>query len=111
MKSFRGINGTLILKDDAVVILLEKGIDGTFHKHPEIEIPYHNIQEVKVSLGGITNGYICIVNTDCNSPSNIFKAIKNDNTVIFRIFKNSSAEKFAKKLRSLILERNNNNET
>lgn len=110
MKSFRGINGTLILKDDAVLVLREKGIDGTFHEHTEIEIPYYDIQEIKVSLGGIINGYICIVDTDSNSPSNIFKAMKNDNTVIFRIFKNSAAEKFAKELRSIILERNNNNE-
>lgn len=102
MKKFRGINGTLVLKDDAVLVLREKGIDNTFHDYSEIEIPYSNIEEVAVVLGGITNGYICIVDEEGTSPTNVFKAMKNDNAVIFRVFKNSAAEKFAEELRSRI---------
>ena len=102
MEKFRGINGTLVLKNDAVVVLREKGIDNTFHKCPEIEIPYSNIQDVAVVLGEITNGFICIVDQECTSPSSIFKAMKNDHAVIFRVFKNSLAERFAEELRSRI---------
>ncbi|MDO4474989.1 MAG: hypothetical protein Q4B75_10125 [Eubacteriales bacterium] len=102
MKKFRGINGTLILKDDSVLVLREKGIDGTFHDVSEIEIPYSTIEDVEIVPGGLINGYICIVNSGINSPSNIFKAMKNDNTVIFRIFKNDQAIKFAEELKSRI---------
>lgn len=102
MKKFRGINGTLVLNDDVVLILREKGIDGTFHNHTKIEIPYYNIKEVKVILGGLINGYICIVDSNCGPSSNIFQAIKNDNTVIFRVFQNSMAERFANEIRKKI---------
>lgn len=102
MKKFRGINGTLIIQDDSVLVLREKGIDGTFHDTAEIEIPYSNIEDIEVVPGGLINGYICIVNSDKNVPSNIFKAMKNDNTVIFRVFKNDQAIKFAEELKRRI---------
>lgn len=99
MVKFRGLNGTLILNEDSVLILREKGLDETFHDIQKIEIPFSNIKEIEVVQGGITNGYICIVDSDCCAPSNVFKAMKNDNTVIFRVFKNALAERFAEELR------------
>lgn len=105
MHKFRGINGTFILKNDCVVILREKGIDRTFHECVETEISYTDIEDVEIVLGGITNGYICIVDSKRIIPSNIFKAMKNDNTIVFRMFKNELAEKFANELRSRIERR------
>ena len=90
------------MTDDAVLVLREKWIDDTFHDYSEIEIPYENIEDVEVVPGGVVNGYICIVESDCAAPSNIFKAMKNDNTVIFRMFSNGKAERFADALRSRI---------
>lgn len=102
MIKFRGLNGTLVLNDNSVLILREKGIDGTFHDIPKIEIPFSNITKIEVVQGGLTNGYICIADSECRVPSNVFKAMKNDNTVIFRVFKNALAERFAEELRHRI---------
>lgn len=100
MNRFRGINGTLILTSNSVLVLRERGIDNIFHDYEEIEIPFSNISDVKVALGSVINGYISIIEIGNHKPSGIFKAMKDEHTIIFRMFKNTAAERFAKLIRA-----------
>ena len=43
MKSFKGLNGTIILRNSSVSIVRENMLGTTFHNGGEIEIPYSNI--------------------------------------------------------------------
>ena len=51
MKSFKGLNGTLVLRSTGVAIIRENMLATTFHNAGEIEIPYGNISEVEVVPG------------------------------------------------------------
>ena len=93
MKSFKGLNGTIILRNSGVSIVRENMLGTTFHNGGEIEIPYSNISEVDVVPGSLLNGFICIVENGYGSPSNVFSAMKDENTIIFRLTKNGPAEK------------------
>ena len=46
MDKFRGLNGTIVLKEDCVQILREKVLDSTFHEQEQIEIPYSEIKGI-----------------------------------------------------------------
>ncbi len=48
MKSFKGLNGTIILRTSGVAIVRENMLGTTFHNGGEVEIPYCNIDEVVV---------------------------------------------------------------
>ncbi len=102
MDMFRGINGTIILSDDIVQIIREKGIDYTFHKEGHIEIPYSEIKEVVFSEGGLINGYISIMEKKSKRPSGIVQAMKDENAVIFRMFKNEQAREIRSEIRRRI---------
>ena len=78
MDKFRGLNGTIVLKEDCVQILREKVLDSTFHEQEKIEIPYSEIKDVYL------------------------KAVKDDTSVVFRMFKNGEAERFAEEIRKRI---------
>ena len=93
MKSFKGLNGTIILRTSGVAIVRENMLGTTFHNGGEVEIPYCNIDEVVVVPGSLLNGFICIVESGYGSPSNVFSAMKDENTIIFRLTKNGKAEK------------------
>ncbi len=93
MKSFKGLNGTIILRNSGVAIVRENMLGTTFHSGGEVEIPYSNISEVEVVPGSLLNGFICIVENGYGSPSNVFSAMKDENTIIFRLTKNGQAEK------------------
>lgn len=93
MTSFKGLNGTILLKENSLSIIRESGIDTTFHKKGVIEISYSCIDGVMLELGSLVNGYITIIEKGSTCPSSIFSAMKNDNTVIFRCTKNGQAEK------------------
>lgn len=93
MKSFKGLNGTIYLNASGVSIVRDTSISTTFHKLSEVEIPYANISKVNLVHGAALNGYISIVEHGYGSPSSIFSALKDENTVIFRFTKNLSAEK------------------
>lgn len=92
MKSFTGLNGTIILRNSGVAIIRENMLGTVFHNCSEVEIPYFNISKVKVIPGSLLNGFICIVENGHCGPSNIFSALKDKNTVIFRLTKNKQAE-------------------
>ena len=81
MDKFRGLNGTIVLKEDCVQILREKVLDSTFHEQEKIEIPYSEIKD---------------------KPTGILKAVKDDTSVVFRMFKNGEAERFAEEIRKRI---------
>lgn len=100
MKSFKGLNGTIKLTDSGVEITRDNMLGTTFHGEGTIEIPYDNISEVAVVPGGVLNGYICIVEEGYGCPSNVFAAMKDENTVIFRITKNMRASRIKKSIES-----------
>ena len=85
MDKFRGLNGTIVLKEDCVQILREKAIDSTFHEQEKIEIPYSEIKDIYFA-----------------KPTGILKAVKDDTSVVFRMFKNGEAERFAEEIRKRI---------
>ena len=101
MNSFKGLNGTIILRNSGVAIVRENMLGTTFHNGGEVEIPYSNISEVEVVPGALLNGFICIVENGYGSPSNVFSAMKDENTIIFRLTRNGQA----KKMKRLIEER------
>lgn len=101
MKSFKGLNGTIILRDSGVAIVRENMLGTTFHNGGEVEIPYSNVSDVEVVPGALLNGFICIVENGYGSPSNVFSAMKDENTIIFRLTRNGQA----KKMKRLIEER------
>ncbi len=102
MKSFKRLNGTLDLRPTGVAIIRENMFATTFHNAGEIEIPYGNISEVEVVPGSVLNGYICIVENDYGRPSNVFSAMKDENTVIFRFTKNLQATKMKQQIEDRI---------
>ena len=53
MKSFKGLNGTIILRTSGVAIVRENMLGTTFHNGGEVEIPYCNIDEVVVVPGSL----------------------------------------------------------
>ena len=61
MDKFRGLNGTIVLKEDCEQILREKELDSTFHEQEKIEIPYSEIKDVYFAEGSLINGYLCIL--------------------------------------------------
>ena len=93
MKAFKGLNGTIQLRNDGVAIIRENKLDTTFHNAGETLIPFGNISEVEVVPGSVLNGYICVVENGYGSPSSVFSALKDENTIIFRLTKNGQAEK------------------
>ena len=90
MDKFRGLNGTIVLKEDCVQILREKVLDSTFHEQEKIEIPYSEIKDVYFAEGSLIK------------PTGILKAVKDDTSVVFRMFKNGEAERFAEEIRKRI---------
>ena len=102
MDKFRGINGTIVLKEDCVQILREKALDSTFHEHEKIEIPYSEIKDVCFTAGSLINGYLSILRVGAGKPRGILKAVKDDASVVFRMFKNGEAEQFAEEIRKRI---------
>lgn len=92
MKGFKGVNGTLQLRREGVAIIRDRVLDKGFHEPGEVLIPYGNICDVKVVPGSLVNGYICVVTEGSSSPSSVFKALKDNHTVIFRLTKNIQAE-------------------
>jgi len=99
MERFRGLNGTIVLKEDSVQILREGGIDSTFHDQNRIVIPYSEIKDIQYVAGSLVNGYLSIIRTGTSRPTGIIKAMKDDTTVIFRMFKNGQAEKLVKEIK------------
>ena len=93
MKAFKGLNGTVILHQSCVCVVRDNMLGTTFHDAGVTEIPYGNISEVAVVPGAVLNGFLCIVEHGYGSPSNIFSAMKDDNTIIFRFTKNAQAWK------------------
>ncbi len=93
MKAFHGLNGAIVLGDTCVSILREKFLATTFHNGGETQIAYSDISRVVVIPGSLLNGFICIVEKGYRSPSNVFSALKDENTVIFRFTQNGKAEK------------------
>ena len=100
MDKFRGLNGTIVLKEDCVQILREKVLDSTFHEQEKIEIPYSEIKDVYFAEGSLINGYLCILRVGASKPT--LKAVKDDTSVVFRMFKNGEAERFAEEIRKRI---------
>lgn len=97
MRSFKGLNGTMVLNDFEVLIKRESTFEQLFHGKGGMEIPYSSVKEVIFVPGTLVNGYISIIQSDGKRPSNIFEAMKSDNTVVFRLTKNRHA-KMIKKL-------------
>ena len=113
MDKFRGLNGTIVLKEDCVQILREKALDSTFHEQEKIEIPYSEIKDIYFAEGSLINGYLSILRVGASKPTGILKAVKDkptgilkavkdDTSVVFRMFKNGEAERFAEEIRKRI---------
>ena len=102
MDKFRGLNGTIVLKEDCVQILREKVLDSTFHEQEKIEIPYSEIKDIYFAAGSLINGYLSILRAGADKPTGILKAVKDDTSVVFRMFKNGEAERFAEEIRKRI---------
>ena len=102
MNIFRGLNGTICIIDNNIVITRENRIDRTFHNTIRTVIPIERIKKVVVVLGSIVNGHITIVEKGVKEPCGVWNAIHDDNTVVFRLFNNYAAEKFANEVRDLI---------
>lgn len=100
MKTFKGLNGTIELTDIDVQISRDNMLGTTFHSEHTIKIPYNNIRDIILVPGGLLNGYICIVEEGCAYPSNVFVAIKDENTVIFRMPKNLQASRLKQAIKS-----------
>ncbi len=99
MDRFRGLNGTIVLKENSVQILREGGIDSAFHEQNRMVIPYSEIEDIQCVAGSLVNGYLSIIRVGRSKPTGIVKAMKDDATVIFRMFKNGQAEKLVKDIR------------
>ncbi len=99
MDKFRGLNGTIVLKEDCVQILREKALDSTFHEQKKTEIPYSEIKDIYFAAGSLINGYLSIIQAGTGKPTGILKAVKDDASVVFRMFKNGEAERFAEEIR------------
>ena len=100
MDIFKGLNGTIVLHEEYVSIIRNSMIDVTFHEAGEIKIPYRRIKNVEVVPGGLLNGYITLLEDKSVFPATVFVALKNKNTVIFRVTKNSAAEKMKNMIRT-----------
>lgn len=102
MKSFKGLSGTLVLRPTGVAIIRENMLATTLHNAGEIEIPCGNISEVEVVPGSVLNSYICIVENGYGCPSNVFFAMKDENTAIFRFTKNLQTTKMKQQIEDRI---------
>lgn len=98
MQEFRGINGRIIIGQNELHILRENSIDSVFHKENEKVLLFDEIKNVVFVPGGVTNGYICCVEKGKKSPGTIIGAMKDENTILFRMFKNKAAENFVQEV-------------
>ena len=80
----------------------EKAIDSTFHELEKIDIPYSEIKDIYFAEGSLINGYLSILRVGASKPTGILKAVKDDTSVVFRMFKNGEAERFAEEIRKRI---------
>ena len=96
---FKGLNGTIQAGENSISINRSGAIDVVFHKKGTIIIPYRDIKDVFFTPGSIINGYISI---ECEStaPSSILSAMKDEKTIIFRMFSNSKAERIVQFIKS-----------
>lgn len=93
MMEFQGLNGRIIFDEKHIRILRENSIDSVFHKKREKKILYADIKEIVFVPGSIINGYICCVEKEKKAPTGIASAMRDENTIIFRMFKNKEAKK------------------
>lgn len=100
MDRFRGINGTILLGESSLEILREGSLDRTFHNIKRLEIPYSSIEGIKVVPGSLINGYISVIRSGERGPRGLASAIRDEHSVMFRMFKNTQAERFAGKIRA-----------
>ena len=102
MKKFVGLNGTISVSTDSVYLSRERKLDGVFHQLGITEIPIKQIDKVIFSEAGLTNGFIAILRKGDKRPHSIFSALKNENTVIFRLTKNHQAQELTNYVKSLL---------
>ena len=91
---FRGLNGTVEIKNDEVIIIRNRFLDGIFLKKGIYHIKKNEISKVVYKKGGLTNGYITIARDNDIIPGSIFTAIKCNNSVVFRFPQNDEARVF-----------------
>lgn len=103
---FRGLNGTIELINDTVRITREKLLDGVFHKKGVYNYPLASVVKVHYHKGGIANGFLTLEREESKLSRNVFSAMNNDDSIIFRMTKNEEAEKFSKDLNEVIKEQN-----
>lgn len=102
MKRFTGLNGSITVSGNSVVLSRERKLDGVFHELGSREIPISQIEKVVFSEAGLTNGFLAILRKGDKRPRSVFSAIKNENAIIFRITKNEQAQEMAEYVKSLI---------
>lgn len=104
MVHFRGIDGNIIIDKEKGQIFIERSkmIDFVFHDKKKIVISTKAIKNIEMRKAKVVNGYISIITESNNMPSNIYMAMKNNYTVIFRFNKNVEAMKFVEELYKLI---------
>ena len=101
---FRGLNGTIEVMDNALVIKREKMLDGFFHEKGSFTIPFSAINRIHFIRGGLTNGYLALERRSKRVPRTVFTALNNDDVIIFRMTKNEEAEAFSDCVNRLIRE-------
>ena len=76
----------------------ENSIDSVFHKENEKVLLFDEIKKVVFVPGGMTNGYISCVEKGKKSPDTIIGAMRDENTILFRMFKNREAKNFVQEV-------------
>ena len=102
MRKFVGINGSVLVDENTVTLFREKKLDGVFHELGKMEIPVNQIERIVISEAGLTNGFIAFLRKGDKRPRTVFSALKNKNTIIFRLTKNEQALKMTEYVKSLM---------
>lgn len=93
-KIYKGLNGTLIITDKAVII--KRGLKGfllTGFIRGEKTIPFKNIVSVEFKKAGLLNGYLQLtLKAGTEAKKGYFQAVKEENTITFWPNKNKDFE-------------------
>ena len=102
MVSFAGLNGQITVDEHTITLTRSAKLDKVFHNAGTITIPLSKVEKVIFSEGGLTNGYVAFLRKGDKRPRSVFSALKNKNTVIFRLTKNDDAKDLVDYVKSQI---------
>ena len=100
-KFFKGLNGTIKIESNIVIIERKKGLKTFFNKNMLVKININDIKSIKYKAGNLFNGFISISTNNSKQPYTVFGAVGKDYTVIFRGEKNKEARKIVNYIRNV----------